>query len=433
MISIKTKECFKNKNLNDFLNLNNTELNEYILNAGTSLLKFKLKEKDVDLKDCNIDITSIIDYYEQKIECLKQENEKIKQSKKLEYFEENRLIASKDKDKDKKEDKLLMNHIDQKYNDIYSKFNTTYDQYDRTLARNLDPVLKRMNDMNQSFYKFFNKFEKGNVEKGNFGEKFIEDYLYDKFSNCTIEDTHKTTSAGDLLFKFDNLSLLVESKNVSSIRKEDVSKFYNDIKIRTENNEINSGLFVSLNNCSLPNNTKFFSFEIKNKIPIIFISNVFNNSELIRMSIVILNYISKFIENYSDNISIQNILNDLESSIHLINKQFEYIEHDKKLIVKFQQNIINKEGDLNKLLKIIFDSIKNNKINTHEKYSDHSLEQLVCLIKNELKENPDFKLSMKNIQQFNISSYTIKKYGGIKKINQIIDNELKKESYILLD
>lgn len=430
MISIKTSTSFKNKELSNYLSLDNIDINEYILNTGTFFLKFKLKEKNSNLKDYTFDIASIIEHYETKIQKLKEENEKIKLSKKVEYFEENSLTVSK---KENQEEMILINHIDKKYNDMYSKLNVTTDHYDRTLIKNLDPIIKRIHDMNQNFYKFFDKFDKGNVEKGNFGEKFIEDYLTDKFSNCSIEDTHKSTSAGDLLFKFDNLSLLVESKNVSSIRKDDVSKFYKDIQIRTENNEINSALFVSLNNCNLPNNSKFFSFEIKNKIPIIFISDVFNNTELIRMSVIMLNYLSKFIENYSDNISVQNILNDLENSIYLINKQFEYIENDKKLITKFQQNIVNKENDLNKLLKIIIDSIKNNKIKTNDKYTDHNLEQIVNLVKIELKDNSNFKLSMKNIQKFNISSYTIKKYGGIKKINQMIENEMKKESYILLE
>ena len=167
-------------------------------------------------------------------------------------------------------------------------------------------------------------------------------------------------------------------------------------------------------------------------MPIVFINNVFNQTELIRISIILLNYITKFIENYTDNISIQNIINDLESSIHLINKQFEYIDNDKKLITKFQQNIVNKEKDLNHLLKIILDSIKNNKINTNEKFSDHTLEQLIKLLKKEKELDSNFKLNLKSIEKLNISKYTIKKFGGIKKITQFLENELKKDNYILL-
>jgi hypothetical protein len=416
MIHINLSEKYNNDKLNNYLLKNNTEFNEYILNIGTMFLDLKLKNKDNEISrdNINFNICNIIDYYEDKIDKLKNEQE-----------------ISKVKPNDNENDQVI-NHIDKKYNDIFSKLNNNVDTYDRSLIQNLNPIIKKVNDIDQSFFKFFNKFESGNVEKGNFGEKFINNYLYDKFSNCQIEDTHKSTSFGDLLFTHDNLKLLVESKNVSSIRKEDISKFYKDIEIRTKNDEINSALFISLNNCSLPNNSKFFSFEIKNKVPIVFINNVFNQTELIRISIILLNYITKFIENYTDNISVQNIINDLESSIHLINKQFEYIDNDKKLITKFQQNIVNKEKDLNQLLKIILDSIKSNKINTNEKFSDHTFEQLISLLKKEKEHNLNFKLNLKSIEKLNISKYTIKKFGGIKKITQFLENELKKDNYILL-
>ena len=226
---------------------------------------------------------------------------------------------------------------------------------------------------------------------------------------------------------------MVESKNVINLKKDDINKFYKDVKIRTDNSEINSALFISLNECNLSDN-RYFTFEIKNKIPIIFISNVFKNPELIRISIIILNYINKFISNFSNNICINNIVNDLESSIHLINKQFEYIETDKKLITKFQQNLTSKESDLDKLLKLILNTVHNNKIETNENIDniDLSLESIVKLLKEERNKNPQFKISINNMNNFNVSKYNIKKYGGIKKLNQLINEESTKDSVIIL-
>jgi len=150
-----------------------------------------------------------------------------------------------------------------------------------------------------------------------------------------------------------------------------------------------------------------------------------------RFSIIILNYISKFIANFNNNISVHNIVNDLESSIQLINKQFEYIDTDKKLITKFQQNLNAKENDLDKLLKLILNTIHNNKIETNDNI-DYSLESIIKILKEERNKNPDFKLTLHNIHSFNISKYVVKKYGGVKRINKIISDEINKDNFILL-
>ena len=413
MINIKTSKSFNNKELNDILSQNNIEYNEYILNAGTLLFNIKNKNKN----DNNYDIFNLVSYYQNVIKNL---NDKI-----------TLLEDSNHSLNIKEEEKILINHIDKKYDDMYNKLSANLYDYDKNLNQNLNPMMNRINDINQNFFKFFNKFDAGNVEKGNFGEKFIQSYLYDKFSSCAITDTHKSTSYGDMLFKFEKLNTMIESKNVMSLKKDDINKFYKDIRIRTENSEINSALFISLNDCNISDSSRYFSFEIKNKIPIIFISNVFKNPELIRISIIILNYINKFISNFSNNISVHNIVNDLENTIQLINKQFDYIDTDKKLITKFQQNLNAKESDLDKLLKLVIDTINNNQIETNDNI-DYSLETILKILKEEKNKDPEFKVSLNNIHSFNISKYVIKKYGGIKKINKILSDEITKDSYIIL-
>ena len=162
------------------------------------------------------------------------------------------------------------------------------------------------------------------------------------------------------------------------------------------------------------------------------VSNIFQNSELLRIGILILNYISKFIQNYSQNISIQNILNELENGISLINKQFEYIEHDKKLIIKFQQNISCKEKDLNSLLSLVTNSIKKNNLIKHELQDEDTSDIIFNKIKQIYNENPNTTFTMKTLQDFDISNHAVKKLGGIKKINQIINDEKNKNKCISL-
>lgn len=413
MINIPTSESFFNPTLNDILSKNDIESNEYILNSGTLMLNIKNKNKD-----CNdFDVFNLVNYYHNVIKNL---------NDKIQLLEENNNFSNI-----KEDEKLLITHIDKKYEDMYNRISSNLYDYDKNLNNNLNPMMNRINDINHNFFKFFNKFDSGNVEKGNFGEKFIQSYLHDKFSNCAISDTHKNTSYGDMLFKFEKLNTMIESKNVMNLKKDDINKFYKDIKIRTENSEINSALFISLNDCSISDSCRYFSFEIKNKIPVIFISNVFKNPELIRISIIILNYITKFISNFSNNIAVHNIVNDLESSVQLINKQFDYIDTDKKLITKFQQNLTSKENDLDKLLKLIIDTIHNNRIETNENL-DYSFDSILKILKEEKNKDPEFKLTLNNINSFNISKYHIKKYGGIKKINKTLTDEIIKETYIIL-
>lgn len=413
MINIPTSETFNKKELNDVLINNNIYDNEYILNAGIMMLKIKKNNNSNEF-----DVLNIINYYHKTIDNL---NKKINN---LENDVKNYNISD--------EEKQIIHHIDKKYDDLFSKISANLYDYDKNINHNLNPMINRINDIDHNFSKFFNKFDSGNVEKGNFGEKFIHSYLYDKFSNCSITDTHKNTSFGDMLFKFDKLNTMIESKNVISLKKDDINKFYKDIKIRTENNEINSALFISLNECSISESCRYFSFEIKNKIPIIFISNTFKNPELIRISIIILNYMTKFMANFNNNLSIHNIVNELENSIQLINKQFDYIDTDKKLITKFQQNITAKENDLDKLLNLILNTIHNNKIETNENI-DYSLESIMKILKTEKNKDVDFKLTLNNMHAFNISKYTVKKYGGIKKLNKNISDEVIKENYIILN
>tara|TARA_Y200000002_G_scaffold330391_1_gene294994 strand:- start:1724 stop:2959 length:1236 start_codon:yes stop_codon:yes gene_type:complete len=411
MINIPISNTFKNNDLDTILSENDIESNEYILNAGTLLLKLKKNNKN----NKDYDIFNLVSFYQNTIDEL---------NNKLKLVENNNIIPNV-------KDYNIMEYLDKKHDDMYNKLTTNLNNYDNNINQNLNPMINKINDINQNFFKFFSKFDSGNVEKGNFGEKFIQTYLYDKFSNCSITDTHKNTSYGDMLFKFEKLNTMIESKNVMSLKREDINKFYKDIKIRTENSEINSALFVSLNDINISDSCRYFSFEIKNKIPVIFISNVFKNPELIRISIIILNYISKFISNFNNNISVHSIVNDLENSIQLINKQFEYIDTDKKLITKFQQNLVTKENDLDKLLKIIINTIQNNKIETSENI-DFSLDTIVKILKNERLKDPNFKLNLNNIHSYNISKYVVKKYGGVKRINQIINDEINKDTYIIL-
>ena len=407
MISLNTNLTYKNDKLDYLLSLNNNNINQLILDSGT-LYATNILNNNPIIKDNNIDINflnnqDIIKYQEKIIEL----------QTKLDLLNNNYTH-------------LISNTIDNNVSNICNEknniiINTIKDNNNNSSILSIE---KKINNIDSTFSNYFEKFIKGNIEKGNFGEKFIENFLYDKFSNCSIVDTHKETSFGDLIFSYNELKTLVESKNVQTCKKEDFNKFFRDVELRATNNEINSALYISLNDTGLLNNTKYFNFQFRNNIPIILISNAFNNPEFIRFSIILLDNINLFLKNQKTHFDINNFINNLNNILNIVMNQFEYIDSDKKLISKLQININNREKDLNIIHQQITNLIKNNaskQINTIQNIED----DIIKIILNEMNKNKNFKLTLKSLLDLNISAYDIKKLGGIKNITTKIKENKK--------
>lgn len=404
MININTNSEYNNDKLNYLLSLNNNNINQLILDSGT-LFATNLLNNNPNIKDNNFifsNNTEIVKYQEKIIEL----------QTKLDLLNNNYS-------------QLISNTINTNVNTICNENNkniiSTIKDTNNSISINL--IDEKITNINNTFSKYFEKFIKGNIEKGNFGEKFIENYLYDKFSNCSIVDTHKETSFGDLIFSNNELKTLVESKNVQTCKKEDFNKFFRDVELRSKNNEINSALYISLNDTGLLNNTKYFNFQFRNNIPIILLSNVFNNPEFIRFSIILLDHIHIFLKNQKTYFDINNFINNLNNILNMVMNQFEYIDSDKKLISKIQININNREKDLNIIHQQIINLIKNNsskQINSLQNIED----SIINIIKKEIQNNKKFKITLKSLLELNISAYDIKKIGGLKNIiNKIKENK----------
>ena len=283
---------------------------------------------------------------------------------------------------------------------------------------------------------YFEKIFKDNTAKGIFGEDFIQNYLADKFSSSQIINCTKETASGDILFIYDELKLLIESKNVQTLKKEDIDKFYRDIEVRSAKNDINSALLVSLHDTNLINGHRIFHFEIKNNIPIIMISNVFNNNEYIKMAIILINnLIKKNIiknDNYENDEEKNNvIINTINTLFENTKKQITLLENDKILISKLQESYNKREAEIlntNKIFNELFNKIPNiwkindNKDKDKEKEYEKMLDDIIYKINNKYKEDPNFIISVKNIESLGISNNNIKKIGGIRKISSLINN-----------
>ena len=124
-----------------------------------------------------------------------------------------------------------------------------------------------------------------NAQKGNFGEEFVNKHILNWYPESNIIDKSHEDKKGDMHWFMDNIEFkcLVEVKNVQYVRPEDISKFKRDMKETIINDGINCGLFVSLKTDTIPNIGKF-SVEYINAVPIIYVSGIYIEVELLRFA-----------------------------------------------------------------------------------------------------------------------------------------------------
>ena len=472
MISITVSDNYNNNKLNELLELNDPNINENILNFGTStylnqeyIIKndntyleqikqkekiienlsnqyaneyiAKIREKEKIIENLNNQYTL---EYETKIKELNQIITKLK-NEKITDIEE--LIDKGKRITENDYEKILYLHnkqnieLKEKNDELYNKI----DMLNRKIIEiskykdesNYINITQNLDVLNNKFSSYFEKIFRENTAKGAFGENFIQNYLSDKFSNSQIINTSKETACGDITFIFDNLNLLIESKNVQTLKKDDIDKFYRDIEVRSAKNDINSALLVSLNDTNLVNGYRIFHFEIKNNIPIIMISNVFNNNEFIRMAIMILNNLIKknmFQNNFdNDEEKISILIKAINQLFDNIKQQISLLEHDKSLINKLQESYNKREAEIfntNKIFTELFSKIPNiwktNDNKDKEKDNEKILNDIIDKINIKCQEDPNFVISIKNIEGLGFSNSIIKKIGGIRKISSQFNN-----------
>jgi hypothetical protein len=451
---LENKQIELEKNLRESFTKKEKEYYEIINNIEQD----KLIEREKYLKDINSIEVKIKEEYQDKIKYLESDIDKMKNEKTLEIstlIEKGKLLTKEEYEKIvelhlKRSEELkttydnLINELNSKNNNLDNTIrvlqtnnqelnNKLIDMYKKNENNNLDNINGNINLLNDKFSNYFDKIFKGNTEKGNYGEDFIENYLIDKFTNSKIIDTHKESAKGDIFFVFDKIKLLIESKNVQVLKKDDIDKFYRDIELQTSKNNINCALLISLNDTNLVNGKRHFHFEFKNNIPVIMISNIFNNTEFIRFAILTLNYLVKngYATKDTDDEKIYIIILALNEIFDIIKVQMNYLQNDKHLIIKLEESFKKRESDLfniNKLFKNIFLKYPEISINSKETIvEEDSFNDIILKIKHKIEETPNFIINLKNLDEINIPSNLIKKIGGIKKINDYFKNNKKIE------
>jgi hypothetical protein len=192
-----------------------------------------------------------------------------------------------------------------------------------------------------------------NATKGDFGENVVYNQILQYFPYSVIEDTSGETAKGDMLWKLNNNSFkaLVEVKNVQYVRINDVEKFERDIHLNISNGSCNSAIFISLKTDIIQSKGSFH-FEFFNECPVIYVSNVFQDANVLKLALNILYNLQTTIQSNSESLLsvdekhiIQDYLNTSYNSI-LTHKQ--NIDCSKNITENLLNNLINQQNIVNK-------------------------------------------------------------------------------------
>lgn len=137
-----------------------------------------------------------------------------------------------------------------------------------------------------------------NIEKGNYGENYVNSHIIESFPDSNLIDVSGTTASGDIIWEMDpDFKCLVEVKNVAHGKNLNIDKFVRDVSQNSEQCVVNCGLFVSLKTENIPFKGKL-KLEFVNNVPVIYVANVFKCPSALTYAMYMMKelqaYISKF-------------------------------------------------------------------------------------------------------------------------------------------
>lgn len=180
---------------------------------------------------------------------------------------------------------------------------------------------------------------------GQVGENFTLCELNRRFPKAEIEDTHKQTGRGDFIFKEQDFTMLIETKNYkNNVTKPEIEKFYRDIDT---NHDIKCGILISLKSgiCSRED----FHLEVRDKKPIIFLHNISSNMENLSLAVILFKLI---LGTNSIDLSRKEIEEKLKNSIPIIKRNWNKM---RQQIKKFEQDMIECVADQESHVRSIFE------------------------------------------------------------------------------
>jgi hypothetical protein len=286
----------------------------------------------------------------------------------------------------------------------------------------LQKRITQLENNDEKIQKFIDKMT-GSATKGIIGENIVQNFISKNFGLLDIIDTSSQTGKGDLFVTNKKFNLLVENKNTQTYRNEDFIKFYKDVESNALNKTINAALYISLYDVQFPNGKRGFFFERQHGIPIILISNVYENMYSIYFAINTLLYLvengfvpkeTKQDEDDNDEdffLQLSDFISNLFSIYDLSMKQ---IENDKKNIQSLVDSLQERTENNNTLLIQLkkFTDLYPQFFNNNDK-KEESIQKIVTSLPKNISIN---SITYTYLEKYGFSHNDIKPLGGIKVI-----------------
>tara|TARA_A200000113_G_scaffold225284_1_gene245634 strand:+ start:1667 stop:2779 length:1113 start_codon:yes stop_codon:yes gene_type:complete len=180
-----------------------------------------------------------------------------------------------------------------KLNSLQSEVEQRYAQRFETLIANHQKILMDERDKRDSMrqdYESKLQRQQNSSLKGKDGEGMVYSRLNMMFPTADVEDTHTIPHRGDFILRVEGMTVMIETKNYSrNVQKAEIDKFYSDID-NPANSDIEAAVFVSLHTGIC--NRDDFQFEVRNGTPLIFIHNLVNNFDSIKLALSFFKMIS---------------------------------------------------------------------------------------------------------------------------------------------
>lgn len=304
--------------------------------------------------------------------------------------------------------KEIKNNLEEKYevekNYLNEKINNL-SEYKKKYEENTIQIL----DLQKRYEDLMDRtaFLSKSSNKGKEAEIVLYKYLEEKFTMSKIFDVSGETASGDLHLHLEHSKILIESKNVEKLQKErDLEKFVRDIQVCSEKNTINCGLFICFNDIVIKDGKKGFIFEFIGNVPVIYISNVINNIEIISFCIKALENIVSSLRCYRQTgEEFEKTRNHIITVLRTIKQNIDYLNvsicEDEVDIMNLTRRLKTKKENIMIINENIMDMIK----------KDDSL-KIIC------EDNVQEK---KNNSIARLKEYAIQ--NGLKKITQNIIRE----------
>lgn len=192
----------------------------------------------------------------------------------------------------------------------------------------LNPV---RDGINKILHSIENPKQLTTVGKGIVGEKDVTSFMEREYPQSDITQVGDKTAMGDIMWKYNNITCLIEVKNKEKILTNDVTKFVRDVTENARSGAINCGLFVSLHDNSIPLKGCFY-IEYISDIPVIYVTNIRNMPQALKICADMLVYIvktSQQTQRQHSEIELEQIVKSISSSFNHVSKMMNTLKNLK--------------------------------------------------------------------------------------------------------